>query len=217
MSAPIPEPEHADAAVPAMAYRRIEGAPCAERAELGMWPERLGRFLYDLHAVPPEFVGMRARTAADVRADVRDEVDRATRETLPLLAPSERARLARDWAAFLDDDAMWRLAPCLVHADLGLAHILVDDRGDLAGVIDWSDVAVGDPAMDFAILLHDLPAQGERALAAYGGAPDAGFLARAAFAWRFVPCHEVRYGLETGGDAFVERGLAAVRARNGGA
>ena len=57
-----------------MAYRRIEGAPCAERAELGMWPERLGRFLYDLHMVPPEFVGMRARGAADVRADVRDEV-----------------------------------------------------------------------------------------------------------------------------------------------
>jgi aminoglycoside phosphotransferase (APT) family kinase protein len=142
---------------------------------------------------------------------------RAAQETLPLLAESERAHVTRDWATFLDDDTLWRLAPCLVHADLGLGHILVDDRGDLAGVIDWSDVVVGDPAVDFAILLNDLPAQGERALAAYGGAPDAGFLARAAFAWRFVPFHEVRYGLEAGRDTFVERGLAAVRARNGGA
>jgi aminoglycoside phosphotransferase (APT) family kinase protein len=215
VSAPIPEPEFADASVPAMAYRLIPGVACEERADLGMWPERLGRFLYDLHAVPPEFVGMRARSAAAVRADVRDEMGRAAQETLPLLAAEERSRLERDWSAFVDDDVLWRLAPCLVHADLGLEHILVDDHGDLAGVIDWSDAAVGDPAWDFAVLLHDLPDQGERALAAYGGAPDAGFLARAAFAWRFVPFHEVRYGLETDQEAFVEAGLAAVRARNG--
>lgn len=215
VSALIPEPEHADVAVPAMAYRRIPGVACAERADLGLWPERLGRFLYDLHAVPPEFVGMRARQAADVRAQVRDELDRAAQDTLPLLTASERARLAREWDAFLDDDGIWRLAPCLVHADLGLEHILVDDRGDLAGVIDWSDVEVGDPAWDFAIVLHDLPSQGERALAAYGGAPDAGFLARAAFAWRFVPFHEVRHGLTTGEEASVARGIAAVRERNG--
>jgi len=215
VSAPIPEPEHADASVPAMAYRRIPGVACPERADLGLWPERMGRFLYDLHAVPPEFVGLRARPGADVRAQVRDELDRFAQETLPLLSASERARIERDWAAVVDDEQAWRLAPCLVHADLGLEHILVDERGDLAGVIDWSDVEVGDPAVDFAMLLHDLPAQGERALAAYGGAPDAGFLARAALAWRCVPFHEVRHGLETGEETFVARGLAGVRERAG--
>jgi aminoglycoside phosphotransferase (APT) family kinase protein len=215
VSAAIPEPEHADASVPAMAYRRIPGVACTERPDLKLWPERLGRFLYDLHAVPPEFVGLRARPAADVRAQMRDELDRFAQETLPLLSSSERARVERDWATLLDDDALWRLAPCLVHADLGLEHILVDEGGDLTGVIDWSDVEVGDPAVDLAILLHDLPAPGERALAAYGGAPDAGFLTRAALGWRCVPFHEVRHGLETGEEAFVERGLAGVRDRAG--
>ena len=216
VSAPIPELEHADAAVPAMAYRWIAGVACSERADLGLWPERLGRFLYDLHAVPPEFVGLRARTAAHVLAQMRADLDRAASETLPLLSASERSRVEHDWSTFVDDDHHWRLAPCLVHADLGLEHILVDERGDLAGVIDWSDVEVGDPAWDFAILLHDLPSQGERALAAYGGAPDAGFLARATFAWKFVPFHEVRHGLETGQDELVARGLAGVRERAGG-
>ncbi len=213
VSTAIPEPEHTDAAVPAMAYRPIPGIPCSKHADLGLWPERLGRFLYDLHAVPPEFVGLRARSAADVRTQVRDECDRARAETMPLLTDHERANLERAWSSFLDDDTLWRLAPCLVHADLGLEHILVDDRGDLTGVIDWSDVEVGDPARDFAIVLHDLPDQGERALAAYGGAPDAGFVARAAFAWAFVPFHEARHGLKTDQAHLVERALAGIRAR----
>jgi aminoglycoside phosphotransferase (APT) family kinase protein len=97
VSAPIPEPERADAAVPAMAYRRIAGAPCAERAALGMWPERLGRFLYDLHAVPPEFVGMRARSADDVRADVGGPLGGAPPPTRPGARP-DGSRRARDAA-----------------------------------------------------------------------------------------------------------------------
>jgi aminoglycoside 2''-phosphotransferase len=213
VSAPIPEPEYADASVPAMAYRPMPGRPCSERADLGLWPERLGRFLYDLHAVPPEFVSLRARSAADVRAQVRQELEGARGESFPLLAAHERAALDRTWAAFADDDAIWRLAPCLVHADLGLEHVLVDERGDLTGVLDWSRVEVGDPAWDFAIVLHDLPDQGARALAAYGGAPDAGFPTRAAFAGAFVPFNEVRHGLRTEQPDLVERGIAGVRER----
>jgi aminoglycoside phosphotransferase (APT) family kinase protein len=213
VSAPIPEPEYADPTVPAMAYRQIPGRSCSERADLGLWPERLGRFLYDLHAVPPEFVSLRARSSADVRAQVRAELERARGESFPLLAVHERAALDRTWSVFTDDDALWRLAPCLVHGDLGLQHVLVDERGDLSGVIDWSDVEVGDPAWDFAIVLHDLPDQGARALAAYGGAPDAGFLTRAAFGWAFVPFHEVRRGLGTEQTDLVERGIAGIRER----
>ena len=37
----------------------------------------------------------------------------------------------------------------LAHADLGAEHLLAAD-GRLTGVIDWSDAAVTDPALDFA-------------------------------------------------------------------
>ena len=40
------------------------GEPFDRAAGDGVWPERLGRFLYDLHLCPPEFVGMRWRSAA---------------------------------------------------------------------------------------------------------------------------------------------------------
>ncbi len=60
VSGAVPVPELVSRDPVAMGYRRIEGAPYTEVGEEGMWPERLGRFLYDLHLVPPEFVGMRA-------------------------------------------------------------------------------------------------------------------------------------------------------------
>ena len=59
--------------------------------------------------------------------------------------------------AHLDDDENWRFATCLTHGDLGPEHVLVSASGDLAGVIDWEETSVGDPAWDFACLLHAWP------------------------------------------------------------
>ena len=42
----------------------------------------------------------------------------------------------------------------LIHDDLSPEHLLVDsETGDLVGIIDWSDAALGDPARDFAPLV----------------------------------------------------------------
>ena len=60
LSALVPEPTHVNQAMPAIAYRKIAGAPLDEAPD-GLWPERLGRFLYDLHLMPPEYVGLRGR------------------------------------------------------------------------------------------------------------------------------------------------------------
>ena len=213
VSAPIPLPELVSYQPAAMAYRRIEGDPC-EGTE-GIWPGRLGRFLYDLHAVPPEFVGLRARGADDVRVEVRAEASRLRALVDQLLSVDERSRADRAMARYLDDDDLWRFAPCLTHGDLGPEHVLVTGSGDLAGVIDWEEASVGDPAWDFAWWLHERPHVAERALAAYGGASDAGFLRRARGAYVLMPWHEVAYGLTDGPDASVGTGLEGVRRRLG--
>ena len=39
----------------------------------------------------------------------------------------------------------------LIHNDLGTEHILLDQTsGKITGIIDWGDVALGDPAFDFS-------------------------------------------------------------------
>ena len=45
--------------------RRGGAGVSLEEAPDGLWPERLGRFLYDLHLMPPEYVGLRGGSAAD--------------------------------------------------------------------------------------------------------------------------------------------------------
>jgi aminoglycoside phosphotransferase (APT) family kinase protein len=215
LPAHIPNPEHVSMDPPCMGYRKIAGVPVSsmDAAGDGFWPERLGRFLFDLHLVPPEFVGMRMIEPVAWRDRYRRLLDTFRGRVSPLLTAAERAAADAAFAAFLDDDRTARFAPGLIHHDLGPTHVLVSSSGDLAGVIDWGDAEVGDPAADFAWLLFGMPAAGERALAAYGGEADAAFRDRARFYHRLGPWHEVVHGLDTEQPRFVERGLAGVRER----
>jgi aminoglycoside 2''-phosphotransferase len=214
LSALVPEPVYADKDLPAIAYRKIDGVPL-DAAPDGLWPERLGRFLYDLHLMPPEYVGLRGGRAKDVHEDLARELDRFSADVLPLLQDHEAERFTRRFEAFLGDEDVWRFAPCLVHGDIGPEHVLVSPAGDLAGVLDWEELRVGDPVSDFAWLLHARPSDGERALGAYGGAPDATFHRRAAFRFFLMPFHEVIHGLEVAEPAFVASGIEGIRSRTG--
>jgi aminoglycoside 2''-phosphotransferase len=212
LSALVPEPVHVNRDVPAIAYRRLGGVPL-DRAPDGLWPERLGRFLYDLHLMPPEYVGLRGATAAQVREATREQLARMGDGVVPLLTTGEAKTVEERFDAFLNDDEMWRFAPCLIHDDIGPEHVLVSTTGDLVGVLDWEDLTVGDPSSDFAWLLHARPDDGERALGAYGGAPDQTFRSRAAFLFWLMPFHEVEHGLRTGQRAFVDSGVEGIRKR----
>jgi aminoglycoside phosphotransferase (APT) family kinase protein len=208
----VPEPTHVDADAPAIAYRKIDGVALDEAPD-GLWPERLGRFLYDLHLMPPEYVGFRGATASEVRTAMRAELDGFRDRVLPLLEAEESADVDSRFAAFVDDDDLWRFAPCLTHRDLGPEHVLVSSTGDLAGVLDWEELGVDDPVADFAWLLHEMPEEGERALSAYGGAPDPAFRTRGAVRYALMPFHEVLYGLDTDQEGYVASGVEGVRRR----
>jgi len=147
----------------------------------------------------------------EVRDATRRELDEFGARVLPLLESDEAAHIGSRFAAFVDDDALWRFAPCLTHRDLGPEHVLVSPSGDLAGVLDWEELGVDDPVADFAWLLHEMPEQGERALSAYGGAPDPAFRTRGAVRYALMPFHEVLYGLDTAQDEYVASGIEGVR------
>ena len=212
VSSAIPTPAFASADPPCFGYAKIAGRPMSAEVD-GIWPERLGRFLYDLHMTPPEFLGLRSRSAGAVREGLRDELASLGSHVLPMLDPDERVSVERAIQTFLDDDANFRFATCVTHGDIGPEHVLVTDAGDLTGVIDWGDIEVGDPVFDLAWILHAWPDVGARVLGAYGGAPDDRFLVRARFAFMLMSWHEVRYGLETDQPEFVRSGLVGVRDR----
>jgi aminoglycoside phosphotransferase (APT) family kinase protein len=168
--------------------RYVDGTPWTRGADL----RPLGTFLRELHALQPD---------APLH-DKREDVDRFRADVLPLLHGEER----RTAAALLDEHAAATFEPVLTHSDLGPEHLLVRDRR-AAGVIDWTDARLGDPAIDLAWALHAAPELAETY-------PVDEALARRALVYHALgPWHEVAWGLGDGGPRFVESGLAGVRAR----
>ena len=217
VSAPVPQPDLVSLDPVCMGYREIVGIGCdtvgdVAAGDAGMWPERLGRFLYDLHMVPPEFLGMRGTSADALRGARYADWERLRDLASEHLTAVDARVASHSIEPLFEDDAVWRFGPCVTHGDLAPEHVLLTPSGDLAGVIDWEEVDVGDPAADFAWGLR-MPGAGERALGAYGGPPDVGFAKRAGLCDALIPLHEVEHGLEAGSPGLVDAGLSAFHTR----
>src|SRR5258708_21610180 len=81
---------------------------------------------------------------------------RASFEKVQHLIPRQFQEAIRD---FLDTrpENPSSFMPTFCHHDLGVEHILVDrSTKRITGIIDWGDVALGDPANDFGKLYRDL-------------------------------------------------------------
>jgi len=83
------------------------------------------------------------------------------------------------------------------HNDLGAEHLLIDDECRLAGVIDWTDAAITDPARDLGSIYRDLgPAVAFRVAARLDGAVTDDDARRMAFHARCRWIEDLRYGLD---------------------
>ncbi|GAA3384064.1 macrolide 2'-phosphotransferase [Streptomyces racemochromogenes] len=227
---PVPVPHWRLHAPDLVAYPRLPGTPAGTEdpdtlvygwsmdplAHPGRYLEPLARTLVAVHTTPPDVSpALAARAAADgadpgaVRARTADRLARARAE-LPLPAAG-----VRRWQSWLDDDRLWPGRLALVHGDVHPGHTLVTRPPSgppvLAGLLDWANAHVGDPAVDFVDLLYaGGPAVLDRLLAAYreaGGEVRPGLrehvLARADFLW----VHVALRGLDTGRPAWVQTAL----------
>jgi aminoglycoside phosphotransferase (APT) family kinase protein len=162
--------------------------------------EPLGRFLAALHAVPASQAACHGAGPDPIsRLDPARRVARA-RENLDQFAARGFVEDARPLRAILDaaPDSYTARADTLVHGDLYARHLLVDGENRLAGVIDWGDVHLGDPAADLMIAHTFLPPTAHGAFrAAYGPVADVAWrMARLRAVWHtlFVLAYAVDSG-----------------------
>jgi aminoglycoside phosphotransferase (APT) family kinase protein len=180
---PVPLPElvanddHADDPWPFAGARLLPGLELAESAlPEGARTEAavaLGGFLRALH-------DPRTRDAVAVELPV-DPMQRGWPRARIDDTRAQLSRLEADgiWAGdravdalLLEADRLDRPSaePVLVHGDLHVRHLLLDDAGGAAGVIDWGDVCLGDPAIDLALGYTAFTGRARAALLdAYGG------------------------------------------------
>ncbi len=95
---------------------------------------------------------------------------------------------------------------CFIHNDLSPDHLLVNEIGDLIGIIDWTDATMGDPALDFIVLYAWRgPAFVDDVLAAYDVAPDAHFRERLDFSVRVRTLHWLHAAVQERGNVSKHR------------
>jgi aminoglycoside 2''-phosphotransferase len=166
---------------PFVVYPMIQGDPFDEDVYERMSPDardaiagQFADYLRVLHAMPVEDAysyGIRERRADDVCRDFRSK---ATRVIYPDVSAAELATCEGLFDRYFEQghDAY---EPALIHGDLQPRHVLYDRTSSrLAGIIDYSDIWVGDPDYD----LHYLHRQYgddllDRVLPRYGHADPA--------------------------------------------
>ncbi len=171
-------------------YSHLSGAPQSveELAAGGTKLAReLGAAMAAIHDLPPGLVNnadLPSYTANEFRQRRLNELDQAaTTGKIP-------ATLLRRWEHALEDVALWRFSPCVVHGDLHEDNVLVENRRVMA-VTGWTDLRVGDPADDFAwlVAINDhafVDAVQEAYAAARKESPDRHLLRRAALSAEFA-------------------------------
>lgn len=150
--APLPEGGRA------VVHPQLRGRPL--RLELlGPGPglaASVGRAIAALHELPVSLVedaGLPVYDAEAYRQRRLAEVDEAARTGHVPTA------LLRRWERALEDVAMWRFRPTVVHGDLSAEHVLCSGA-EVSGVLGWSEAKVADPADDLAWLLVAAPQEG---------------------------------------------------------
>lgn len=173
-------------------YRFIPGEPLVDED-----PDGVRAFLEALHGIDVEAI---PAPRPDWLERFREQAQEFRRVVLPLLDRDERPA---GEALLAEVESLTGFAPVLTHSDLGPSHLLVS-AGKLAGVIDWGDARIGDPAIDYAWLLNvpfpDWDVEEE--------------LRRRALVYhRLGPWYGVHYGVFTQQPEWVRSGLEGVRSR----
>ena len=205
----------------------IEGRPIAARdvaSGIAPSPEhagerraRVAEVLAQLHGFPShraaELIGTSAGLESwrerylALRSVIEERVE-------PLLDVRLRDRVAVAFLRFVEDGLSHFSHRVLVHCDLGVDHLRVDDDGRVVGVIDFEACAIGDPAIDFIGLQIAFGDDVTRdVVARWGGPPDPGFQVRLrSYVW-MGSIEAILYGLDEGDEGIVAEGIEGLRER----
>jgi aminoglycoside 2''-phosphotransferase len=201
------------------AHRLIPGAPL-EPIVVARLPQgvmealaaQMGQFLNQLHGL-----GLDDLRAVTLEEDLRLEDTRESwasfyravgKQLFAEMRPEARRSVTSLFENYLENPQLHTFSPCLRHGDLGPSNILYDPAGQrLSGIIDFDDIAVGDPAVDVAAL----SLYGERWMQELGKhyPIDEGMLARAQFIRATYALQEALAGYRDGDKAAYQRGMAS--------
>jgi aminoglycoside 2''-phosphotransferase len=160
---PVPRFEQCDGdcvayqLIPGQALQRDDILRQEETAQ-DLLARQIAIFLQQLHTIPQPLLeeeNIQAAGSVRSREDWIALFHDVEREMFPLLMSHAQEWVIRHFIPVLDRTLDLRYDPALVHGDLGPYHILYDPATRrINGVIDFGTAGLGDPADDFANIIH---------------------------------------------------------------
>jgi aminoglycoside 2''-phosphotransferase len=113
----------------------------------------IGRFLSSLHSVPIEDVKSLGYSQEDLAEMWTRRRNTAREIVYPLVNTDIRRWIEGFYSGFIAVLKQSKITQSLIHADIESEHIIVDPKKQrLAGIIDFGDAHIDDPAYDFNFL-----------------------------------------------------------------
>lgn len=197
-----------------MAYKRIPGEPltrqAAEQLDQTYLLETITSFLSELQDTPYTlFKHVPTYPKENWRAQYRTLYETIQDKIIPRFDTDTADSIHDAFKQPLNKPDYFDFIPTLIHRDLTSDHIL--HKGDkITGVIDWGDACFGDPAFDLTGFLMGYNPALVKEITAELEVPDH-CLDRVRFYAKVSAFYGCLYGLETGDDALVSKGLDKIR------
>jgi aminoglycoside 2''-phosphotransferase len=215
----IPRPIYTNIESPApkkvfMGYRMIPGEQLhrekldeiVQEATLQMLADQLALFLKELHGLPTKSLEkeLPIHDGPDKWAELYAEIQA---QLYNFMRPDAQTQVSGHFEAYLKNPDLHRYQTCLRHGDFGPSNILYDpETQKISGIIDFSAVGIGDPAVDIAAV----SCYGEHFLRRFSAAyPQVeSMIDRARFYKSTFALQEALHGLRNNDRDAFESGLA---------
>ncbi len=133
-----------------IAYKQLEGVPAASiDVEQQSYEWRFDQTnVHSLDQQPFKTIGVDMLSAHELRGSMKQRMERVKSQY------TINSGLWERWQEWLAKDSLWPPFVGVKHGDLHPGHILIDENQCVTGVIDWSELGIGDVSADF--LSHQL-------------------------------------------------------------
>lgn len=218
----IPEPRwflsaceafpHGVIGYPKLTGRSLDFADLREPSLLPVYTAQIAALLLALHRIPAALLPLHDHWPVQVQVWQR-QVDTVLPILQDRLREEEYRCVVAWWGEFLADKTLRDYIPALVHGDFWFGNLLAED-GRITGLVDFENLALGDPAVDFAPLLYLGEDFYRQVLAAYlqqGGAVDPVFEHRLRAMWAVREFSGLEYAIRYDDPAELEDSLLKLR------
>lgn len=160
-------------------YKKIQGLPLAScDYSRGNLADQLAKILTEIHHFPVHRAMELKVPNTDWREEYVEFYNQVKDKAFPLMTEALQKRAVSVWESYLNNEDNFKFEPVFIHRDLsGDQHILCNPKtAKIAGIIDWEDSSIGDPAIDFTGIYWGCGEEFTKQLIAkYGGKVDETF------------------------------------------